>query len=74
MQDFVYQTAPMRVVFGTGTLRQLPEELARLGAEAFDALVTAVHEIGRIAAIATPNIDALLGLARLHARTRGLYP
>jgi maleylacetate reductase len=31
MQDFVYQTAPMRVVFGTGTLRQLPEELTRLG-------------------------------------------
>jgi 2-dehydropantoate 2-reductase len=39
-----------------------------------DALVTAVHEIGRIAAIPTPNIDALLGLARLHARTLGLYP
>jgi 2-dehydropantoate 2-reductase len=38
-----------------------------------DGLVTAVHEIGRIAAIATPNIDALLGLARLQARTRGLY-
>jgi alcohol dehydrogenase class IV len=31
MQDFVYQTAPMRVVFGAGTLRQLPEELTRLG-------------------------------------------
>ena len=25
MQDFVYQSAPMRVVFGTGTLRQLPD-------------------------------------------------
>src|SRR5829696_7345306 len=32
MQDFVYQSAPMRVVFGTGTLRQLPDELSRLGA------------------------------------------
>ena len=31
MQDFVYQSAPMRVVFGTGTLRQLPDELSRLG-------------------------------------------
>jgi maleylacetate reductase len=31
MQDFVYQTAPMRVVFGAGKLRQLPEELTRLG-------------------------------------------
>ena len=31
MQDFVYQSAPMRVVFGSGTLRQLPDELTRLG-------------------------------------------
>jgi maleylacetate reductase len=31
MQDFVYHSAPMRVVFGAGTLRQLPEELTRLG-------------------------------------------
>ncbi len=30
MQDFVYQSAPMRVVFGAGTLRQLPDELSRL--------------------------------------------
>jgi 2-dehydropantoate 2-reductase len=39
-----------------------------------DALVTAVREIGERAGIATPNIDALLGLARLQAQTRGLYP
>lgn len=32
MQDFVYQNAPMRVVFGTGTSRRLPDELSRLGA------------------------------------------
>ncbi|WOH63601.1 maleylacetate reductase [Bradyrhizobium sp. BWA-3-5] len=32
MQDFVYQNAPMRVVFGTGTLRRLPDELSHLGA------------------------------------------
>ena len=31
MQDFVYQSAPMRVVFGAGTLRQVPDELSRLG-------------------------------------------
>jgi len=31
MQDFIYQSAPMRVVFGAGTLRQLPDELSRLG-------------------------------------------
>ncbi len=39
-----------------------------------DALVAAVREIGQLAGMATPNIDALLGLARLQARVRGLYP
>ena len=39
-----------------------------------DALVAAVREIGQLACIATPNIDTLLGLARLQARVRGLYP
>ena len=38
-----------------------------------DALVTAVHEIGRRVNIATPNIDALLGLTRLMARERSLH-
>lgn len=37
-----------------------------------DAIVTAVHEIGRRIGVPTPNIDALLGLTRLFARTRGL--
>jgi 2-dehydropantoate 2-reductase len=39
-----------------------------------DAIVTAVHELGRRTGVATPNIDALLGLTRLFARTRGLLP
>ena len=39
-----------------------------------DALVSAVREIGLKVGEATPNIDALLGLARLQARVRGLYP
>ena len=39
-----------------------------------DALVSAVREIGQKVGEPTPNIDALLGLARLHARVRGLYP
>ena len=34
-----------------------------------DALVTAVHEIGARVGVATPNIDALLGLTRLMARS-----
>lgn len=39
-----------------------------------DALVAVVREIGQHLGLATPNIDALLGLTRLMARTRGLYP
>ena len=31
-------------------------------------------EIGARVGVATPNIGALLGLSRLMARTRGLYP
>ena len=39
-----------------------------------DALLTVVREIAMRVDIATPNLDALLGLTRLFARTRGLYP
>lgn len=39
-----------------------------------DALVGAVREIGQHLGLATPNIDALLGLTRLMAQSRGLYP
>ena len=39
-----------------------------------DALVTVVREIGLRVGVATPSIDALLGLARVHARMHGLYP
>ena len=39
-----------------------------------DAIVSAVHEIGTRFDVAMPNIGALLGLTRLMARERGLYP
>lgn len=39
-----------------------------------DALVSVVREMGQKLSIATPNIDALLGLARLFGRVKGLYP
>ena len=39
-----------------------------------DVLLSAVREIGRKVGEPTPQLDALLGLSRLHARTRGLYP
>ncbi len=38
-----------------------------------DVLVAAVRELGQLTGVATPNTDALLGLARLHAKVRGLY-
>jgi 2-dehydropantoate 2-reductase len=38
-----------------------------------DALVTVVRELGGLTCVPTPFADALLGLARLHARVRGLY-
>lgn len=39
-----------------------------------DGIVTVVHEIARRVGVATPNIDALLGLTRLFGRVHGLYP
>ena len=39
-----------------------------------DALVASVRELGQLVAVPTPFTDALLGLARLHARGLGLYP
>ncbi len=38
-----------------------------------DALVGAVKELGQLTQVNTPYTDALLGLARLHARVHGLY-
>ena len=55
MQDFVYQSAPMRVVFGTGTLRQLPDELSRLGVTR--ALVLATPRQNELVA----HIQAMIG-------------
>jgi 2-dehydropantoate 2-reductase len=37
-----------------------------------DALLSAPREIGRIAGVETPNLDALHGLVRLYASVRGL--
>ncbi len=39
-----------------------------------DALVTVVREIAQRVGIETPSVDTLLGLTRLAARVRGLYP
>ena len=39
-----------------------------------DALVTVVREIAARVGVETPSVDTLLGLTRLGARVRGLYP
>lgn len=39
-----------------------------------DSIVAAVQEMGQRVGVPTPNIDALLGLARLFGRAHGLYP
>lgn len=39
-----------------------------------DSIVGAVHELGQRTGVDTPNVSALLGLTRLFARVRGLYP
>jgi 2-dehydropantoate 2-reductase len=39
-----------------------------------DSIVGAVQELGRRTGVETPNVSALLGLTRLFARVRGLYP
>jgi 2-dehydropantoate 2-reductase len=39
-----------------------------------DAIVGAVREIAQRVEVSTPAVDALLGLTRLMARSRGLYP
>jgi 2-dehydropantoate 2-reductase len=39
-----------------------------------DALLTVVREIAQRANVQAPNLAALLGLTRVFARTRGLYP
>ncbi len=38
-----------------------------------DALVTSVRELGKLTGVPTPFTNTLLGLARLHASTLGLY-
>ena len=39
-----------------------------------DSIVGAVHELGLRAGVPTPTVSALLGLTRVFARVRGLYP
>jgi alcohol dehydrogenase class IV len=62
MQGFTDQTAPMRVIFGAGTLSRLPDELARLG-------------MSRALVLATPNqaSQAAQVAAMLGDRAAGIF-
>lgn len=67
--------ARMQVARGLGAFRTSMLADADEGRPVeLDALVTAVHEIGLRVGVPTPATDGLLGLARLAARVRGLYP
>ncbi|MDB5817007.1 MAG: panE [Rhizobacter sp.] len=65
----------MRITRTLGALKtsMLQDVEARRPVE-LDAIVTAVHEIGRNIGEPTPFTDALLGLARVQAQVLGLYP
>lgn len=62
MHSFVHNAHPARVIFGFGTLSQLPDEVARLGLE-------------RVLVLATPQqeADAQKMAARLGERSAGVY-
>ena len=62
MQPFVYNAHPARVIFGSGTLSQLPAEVERLGLE-------------RALVLATPQqeADAQELATRLGQRAAGVY-
>jgi alcohol dehydrogenase class IV len=62
MQPFVYNAHPARVIFGSGTLSRLPDEVARLGLE-------------RVLVLAGPQqeAEARAVAARLGGRAAGVY-
>jgi 2-dehydropantoate 2-reductase len=49
------------------------QDLERGRSLEIDALVTAVHEMGRLVGVATPTIDAVLALVQERGRQAGLY-
>jgi 2-dehydropantoate 2-reductase len=49
------------------------QDLERGRSLEIDALVTAVHEMGRLVKVATPTIDAVLALVQERGRQAGLY-
>ena len=71
----VYERTGDVVVYYTGARKDAVAALStyRFDDPELDALVTVVQELGVLTAVPTPFTDALLGLARLQARVKGLY-
>jgi maleylacetate reductase len=67
-QPFTYQVAPMRVVFGVGTITSLPDELARLGIARALVLVSRRQqaELGDLAALTGGRLAGLFDGAVVH--------
>ena len=57
----------------TGHKMSMLQDLERGRRLEIDALVTAVQELGRLTAVSTPIIDAVLALVQARAKGLGLY-
>jgi 2-dehydropantoate 2-reductase len=57
----------------TGHKMSMLQDLERGRRLEIDALVTAVHELGRLTGVATPSVDTVLALVRARATAAGLY-
>ena len=57
----------------TWGLSRSPDGGLMRGGVELDALLGAVIELGQLTTTAMPFTRALMGLARVHAQTRGLY-
>ena len=68
MQEFTYTASPMRVVFGTGTIKRLPDELERLGITRALVLATSRQqaELGDIASLTGLRMAGVFGGATVH--------
>lgn len=68
MQPFVYEPLPTRVIFGHGTVRQLPDEVARLGSERVLIVSTPQQaaEAARLGAMLGGRCVGTFGEAAMH--------
>ncbi|KAH7171411.1 hypothetical protein EDB81DRAFT_778406 [Dactylonectria macrodidyma] len=71
MNAFENNSNPARVVFGTGTIQKLPQELARLGASR-PLLLSTPHQVAQaehVSTILQGKVSGLFSEARMHTPT-----